>query len=307
MEQENFSIKSEASDTESNDDISYNSDDDYMEQTQQNIKRLKTKSGGGIKKQQNTKIKIERMPTRRPDPKVSNRNALLARENRKRKKELVQNLENQFDEIKNENSNLKKMLKKQNNVIQKLNQEKLYLRSIISNRTEILSVIKAIKNTKIPITSSAFNFETDDGISNTSPSSTMSSPNYNTTEENGTYNDPWITQASYIDEQNFLFTDLNYINSTSSLSHLDAFNIMSTENLNGWENLLSINSNLDNINDIDNNGIASEHNYTNNHTKNHENNTKDPGVCLHVSCGRVSLEFCSSCNNNAQTAWLNEA
>ncbi|KAL7727618.1 hypothetical protein ACLKA6_014962 [Drosophila palustris] len=70
-----------------------------------------------------------RLPTRRPDPNVYNRNALLARENRRKKKAHMEALEKELDETRNKNRSLLKALKKQFKLSQKLEKECEYLRN----------------------------------------------------------------------------------------------------------------------------------------------------------------------------------
>ncbi|KAM8703510.1 hypothetical protein ACLKA7_008177 [Drosophila subpalustris] len=75
-----------------------------------------------------------RLPTRRPDPNVYNRNALLARENRRKKKAHMEALEKELDETRNKNRSLLKALKKQFKLSQKLEKECL--------NTDVLSADK---------------------------------------------------------------------------------------------------------------------------------------------------------------------
>ncbi|KAJ8937453.1 hypothetical protein NQ314_011842 [Rhamnusium bicolor] len=48
-----------------------------------------------------------------------------------------------------------------------------------------------------------------------------------------------------------------------------------------------------------------EHNYNATEQSDDINLEDDVGVCLHVSKHRLSLEFCSSCSENATQSWLN--
>lgn len=286
---------------------------------------------------------IKRMPTRKPDPKVSNRNAIMARENRRKKKEHMEVLQKTVEETLTENRKLKKMLSIRNNTITKLTQESLYLRSILANKTEIMSLLRCIQGNRTPITSSQLSFVADNDfqpntmpsarrISNSSsgcsPASSMSPSSYaEDDKENGTVwatsNDPLL--PSFIEQNHFTFTDheigshtdFTTTDSTSSYEqNIDDFQ---------WENLLNeptLNSNLNPLNisdlrDIDDdeilsttssNTVKNEHNYFNNPITNKvaENTDKSPGICLHVSSGRVSLEFCATCALNSQNAWCEE-
>jgi hypothetical protein len=49
--------------------------------------------------------------------------------------------------------------------------------------------------------------------------------------------------------------------------------------------------------------IKSEHNYF---ELDNKQNLLDPGVCVHIGGGKLSLEFCASCSTQAASAWENE-
>lgn len=351
---------------------------------------------------------IKRMPTRKPDPKISNRNAIMARENRRKKKEHMEVLQKTVDDAQNENKKLRKMLSIRNHTISKLTQESLYLRSILANKTEIMSLLRCIQGAPAhtpPITSSVLSFVADghdyrydatmkpmsvqkrrnsSGISigtsssssislssGCSPASSMSPASYiDDDKENGTvwttaYSDPFLSSSFTEQINHFISTDLEFDHSVEGSGIHNDINEFtpSTENTDDfqWEHLLSdptFKSDLSplkisDIRDIDDSEILStnssntvniEHNYFNNpitNTNNKkvaENNDRSattttttttiaaaaaaavaasstktttsgamaPGVCLHVSNGRVSLEFCATCHQNSQNAWCEE-
>lgn len=325
-------------------------------------KRLETCQSTGDQFRNRTKLAssskplIKRMPTRKPDPKVSNRNAIMARENRRKKKEHMEILQRTVEDTQNENRKLKKMLNVRNSTISKLTQESLYLRSILANKTQIMSLLRCIQGSGTPITSSVLSFVADndyqhdsvpsstrrisDSSSGCSPASaSMSSSSYaEDDKENGTVwatqNDPFL--SSFIEQNLFNSTDLDigsHNDFTATTSPTTTESISSYErNVDDfqWENLLNeqattFNSNdlnplnIADLRDIDDNEILStnssntvknEHNYFNNPiTQNKVADNKidnAPGICLHVSSGRVSLEFCASCHINSQNAWCEE-
>lgn len=374
-------------------------DDDNASRTGNNSKRLQSyqpEPNDGLfrnrtkltTKQSKTASSIKRMPTRKPDPKVSNRNAIMARENRRKKKEHMEVLQKTVDDAQNENKKLRKMLSMRNNTITKLTQESLYLRSILANKTEIMSLLRCIQGAPArtpPITSSTLSFVADDqdyrydatttptsvqkrrnssGISigtissGCSPASSMSPASYiEDDKENGTvwttaYSDPFLSSSFTEQINHFISTDLDIGGSeggsgscgSSISSYNDINEFTPTENTDDfqWENLLNepaFKSDLSplkisDIRDIDDSEILStnssntvkiEHNYFNNPITNTkkvaEKNdrstiiaataaattlTTAPGVCLHVSNGRVSLEFCATCHQNSQNAWCEE-
>ncbi|XP_058974203.1 uncharacterized protein LOC101899891 isoform X2 [Musca domestica] len=90
----------------------------------------------------------ERMPTRRPDPKVYNRNALLARENRRKKKLYLESLEREVQEARLANRNLVKALKRQISLTKKLEQRTKYYQNIIANKAEISSLLSILESQK---------------------------------------------------------------------------------------------------------------------------------------------------------------
>lgn len=105
--------------------------------------------------------KLMRNPTRRPNPKISNRNALLARENRRRKKEHVESLEKELEELKGCNDRIRKALKKKCKLVDQLTRERNYLKSVIANRTGIMAVLKSVQRAGIPMTSSGLSYVTE--------------------------------------------------------------------------------------------------------------------------------------------------
>lgn len=289
------------------------------------------------------KSAIKRMPTRKPDPKVSNRNAIMARENRRKKKEHMEVLQKTVEDTQIENRKLKKMLSIRNNTISKLTQESLYLRSVLANKTEIMSLLRTIQGNRTPITSSVLSFVADhnyqqtrvpavrrisDSSSGCSPASSMSPSSYiEDDKENGTvwtkHSDPFL--SSFTEQTNFIFTDLE-IGSHTDFTTTET-SAAYDQNINDfqWENLLSeppfksdsSPTNIADLRDIDDseilstnssNTVKNEHNYFNNPITNKVADTRvsSPGICLHVSSGRVSLEFCASCHKNSQNAWCEE-
>lgn len=339
-------------------------DDDYDmdEPVAKQSKRLKSFSSGnesGFRNRSSSHDRnIERLPTRRPNPKISNRNALMARENRRKKKEFMENLQKNVEDTQKENRKLKKLLHERTDKIKKLTQESLYLRSILANKTEILSLLKTIQGNQTPITSSALSFVCDNNFQcneitsnkrgsvspqlSTSPQSNSSwDDEQQANKENGTKtttdetaNDPFLVSLNDFD---FLFTDRNSVADdlfglndaidTASPSASFASGDLDADGDNfRWEHLLNdtgynktdVNSpaHIADLREIDDSEILStnsnhvndEHNYFNNPIENKkaDGEMNKPGICLHVSSGRVSLEFCATCHISSQNAWIEE-
>ncbi|KAK9296472.1 hypothetical protein QLX08_009524 [Tetragonisca angustula] len=84
-----------------------------------------------------------RGPSKRP---CLNRNALMARENRLRKKAYLEKIENKLSFYQQENKNLVNIMKKQTIDIKRLSGEVAYLKSVLNNNTSITTLLKTINN-----------------------------------------------------------------------------------------------------------------------------------------------------------------
>lgn len=263
-----------------------------------------------------TKPSIERLPTRKPNPKIFNRNALMARENRRRKKEQMKHLERSMEECKTENRKLRKILKQQTGLVDKLKHEKIYLKSIIANKTGIMSLLKTIQktaaSTRMPITSSMANFVTSDiqeQVTEKIPAKIEQPSQLLTSDdENGRVvlsNDPYLDSLFHTD---FSFTDylMDYPCSSSTTESI----VDDLPALDNWESILNDDTpfNIKNsLNTLENagNSISSEHNYFNMPSSSSDS-INEPGICLHLNNGRVSLEFCADCHYKSENAWIEE-
>jgi ATF/CREB family transcription factor len=287
----NFS-KNIRSSAGSDDELSYNnsngsyyeSEDDceYQPETKRTRTITNVSSNNGI----------TRRPTRVPNMKISNRNALLARENRKRKKEMMDSLEKTVSDLQIQNKKLLKMMKLKDSRALKLEQEVHYLKSVITNRTEIVSVLKSLPQfpAKTPKTKEE-KVKVEPACSIGTGSETASCESF---DDNGSVQemDPFL--ASFTDE--FLFTDevatewdeilRNPFNSATDFSDIPK--------LDDIELLSPASSPLSEI--------STEHNYFD--KKSLPDLQGSAGVCVHLNNGRVSLEFCSTCHYNATNTWI---
>lgn len=84
-----------------------------------------------------------RGPSKRP---CLNRNALMARENRQRKKEYIERIEARLQNYQTENQELSSTIQKQNVEIKRLNSEVTYLKSVLKNQTMITTLLKAMND-----------------------------------------------------------------------------------------------------------------------------------------------------------------
>lgn len=176
---------------------------------------------------------IERMPTRRPNPKICNRNAVMARENRRKKKEYLETLQRDVEQFQSENKKLKKMLNARNSMISKLTHESMYLKSILANKTEIMKLLKTIQGSHVPITSSTLSFVTGDAVDRSTIKHEKHSESY--TSSSGCSPASSLSPSPYTEDEK----------ENDFESHLDfpqAF-----DNDLQWENLLDHNTNMKHI------------------------------------------------------------
>lgn len=241
---------------------------------------------------------ITRRPTRVPNLKIQNRNALLARENRKRKKEMMDSLEKTVSDLQVQNKKLLKMVKLKDSQTLKMEQEIRYLKSVITNRTEIVSVLKALP--KFPMKISAIKEEKvsvkNEVTGSTGTETGSETASCETFDDNGSVqalDDPFLPSIT----DDFLFSDLevatewdqilrNPFNSAtdfSDIQKLDDIDILSPASSPMSE-------------------ISTEHNYFEKTSL--MSSDSGAGVCVHINSGRVSLEFCSTCHYNATNTWI---
>lgn len=155
----------------------------------------KLRSGGGVAPAVGTVLKVvERNPTRRPNPKVVNRNAVMARENRLRKKQHVENLEREIQRLREERDRDQKALRKAGKEVKRLTRERDHLKAVIANKSGIMAVLRAVKQQSgLPMTSSVKKYASscDEGFG--------SSPNP-ATEDNDNDDDLGLGAAAGMDQ-----------------------------------------------------------------------------------------------------------
>lgn len=243
--------------------------------------------------------KVQRRPTRVPNMKIQNRNAILARENRLRKKQLMEELEGTNEELQAENRKLQKIMKFKDRKNEELMKEVRYLKSVIANRTEIVSVLKSLPNAIAP--KKEVQQEKPVNRQNHYAESLASSDTLSCdiNDENGIKaNDPFLTS----------FTDDFFFN-------LD----IATE----WDEILKnpFNSSTTDFTDFPkleitspaasptSSGVSSEHNYYYDEkileSIDGEELEESSGICVHINRGKVSLEFCAVCHHNSANSQLN--
>lgn len=274
----NLSYKSDSESEDGSETISKCSDDvDYKGQTSDEdfspskvSKRLRTISP---KNRENQEIKMQRRPTRVPNPKVTNRNAIMARENRKRKREVMENMQVELQNLLEENKKLKKSLSKSNSVCFNLERERDYLKSVLANQNGITTILNALKN-KVPVQAAK-----PVQLKARTTSYTSSSSAFSSLHDDGSVSplsdDPLLSDSMIVDS---FFTDpvdwKNPLLEDSYYFDAGITDIPAPPN--------DISSTID------------------------MNSTSDAGVCLHLNNGHISLEFCADCHFNAKMSFEDE-
>lgn len=235
---------------------------------------------------------VVRQPTRRPDPNVSNRNALMARENRKRKKEQMEQLEHENGNLQRDLRKLQKVVDRQEVMIRGLRNERNYLKSVLENQSDIVTLLKRLQpeeqrtetaakqgekqQTQYQTSSSPTSIYSDSGMSFSGDNSPFYEKNksddahFDSSEfDNGTIN----ANCDLFDVDALLNIDFPLISTDLMFSSVDPFTISSdimADDVDLFEELAESEQEENNNNIIkeeDKNGnlrcetIRSEHNY----------------------------------------------
>lgn len=244
--------------------------------------------------------KSGRKPTR--TPKCFSKNALMARENRRRKKQYIADLEGQVSALKTENKKLSSIVENQSFMINELKKEAKYLKSVIANSEGIGKLIRAINSTTgMPVSSSiSKQLANSRNHNNKSPVVTQLVPELSQWVQKHPWEERSNAYANYPtpDSSNSYYSnpDFDELNNEGLLLDLDLPLEMNNEEL---------------LDMIDEKALESpmlpmaDHNYHNpvKYEQDSSNNADDVGVCLHVSNNNVSLEFCPTCSENASQNW----
>jgi len=203
------------------------------------------------------------------------KNAMLARENRLKKKRYINGLQDSLSTAKKENETLHKKLGERDETIKKLQKEIVYFKSILANVQEISSLINTIQqDTHIPMSTSL-------GLSSLKRSRLEMQDEVlpkkmkidRLSESSG--------ELSSIHEDDTIGLDDWMPSSPQPSRHLDADSLELFNNFSEDDFVESTSTGMDAA-------IAA---------------VPKAGVCLHVFNKKVSLEFCSSCAIQAQEKW----
>ncbi|XP_046631749.1 uncharacterized protein LOC124311343 [Daphnia pulicaria] len=204
------------------------------------------------------------------------KNALLARENRLKKKRYINGLEENLSAAKKENEYLVDKLKEKDSTIDELQKEILYFKSILANVQEISGLIKTIKqDSSIPMSTSlrptyplkrtaAVELSVIEGSKKIKMERTSESSSGTSTihDEDDCYD--WMPSSPMCPTQ----LDAESLDVLSNFSEEDI-------NLFGDDTLLPETT----------------------------RQAVPAGVCLHVFNKQISLEFCVACATRAQEKW----
>lgn len=275
------------------DDTDGNTSDEYQPSMSPPAgKRMRSEStcSSAMSSSANTK----RRPTRQP--KCFSKNAMMARENRLKKKLYIESLEKEVAALKAENKKIASLVENQSFLISELKKEIRYLKSILANSADISRLIRSIhENTGMSVSTSL-----DDSL---------------TLKQS-----PVSKQSSSTGKTSTNLWDENSLSSPESQGQVSEENIdmlLDDDVLRHPENLLNESSDILPLNDNDYDFSlpfpmqeekereqvdVKDHCYSIK-KEDHEKADDDVGVCLHVSNHRVSLEFCPTCSENAANNW----
>lgn len=259
--------------------------------------------------------KLERKPTRRPDPRVNNRNALMARENRRRHKEHQERLERENAILQKENEKLKAHLKTKDRQISSLQYEYKYLKSVIANKTQIVEILKSAQSSRLPLTSSLENFRTSSDPSNTIREMSPTTSTASTETATSGYQSPasgTSENSSGTTELDALFHEAFQLNNFSVTDYEMDANALATDPKWTSDPIFSdipdaAELDVDHFLNFDEKPtiaatqaprVRNEHSYS--------ENIEDPGVCVHISNNKVSIEFCAKCHKTASDAFIED-
>ena len=207
------------------------------------------------------------------------KNAMLARENRLKKKRYINGLEDSLSTAKKENESLVNKLSERDETIDKLQKEIVYFKSILANVQEISSLINTIQqDTHIPMSTSLTLNPLKRARVESQDHQVLSKKNKidRLSESSG--------ELSSIHEDDNFGLDDWMPSSPQPSRQLDADSLELLNNFSEDDFVDSTSLEMDAA-------IAA---------------VPKAGVCLHVFNKKVSLEFCASCAVRAQEKWSAE-
>lgn len=194
----------------------------------------------------------------------SSRNALLARENRRKKKAYVKGLEMKIMDLKQDAKKLRGVLGTQVTQIEELQSEIKYLKATLANAADIGSLVKRIRG---PVQFAVAESKLPSTLTEPRPLSPL---------------------------------DLDFPECDYPLVFEDVDFSLQNNNENIFEPVRSLPGKR-----MPAKTTFSDHNYSTMYGSDEET-PNNIGVCLHVSNKKMSLEFCSKCNESAIRNWARD-
>jgi FtsZ-binding cell division protein ZapB len=214
------------------------------------------------------------------------RNAINARENRVRKKKYLEGLEKNMQDLSNENTSLKQQVSNMQTTIEALTKDVQYLKGVLANQSHLSALLRNIHNTPGVNFSSSFKLPPPQAEEDIDSGKLNRKRNIDSVDLDADCECANINK----DEDNQCPRPRESSSGSSKVQKLDhAYNRPVTRRSAGVKK--SDKMKCEKSSDIDN---------QKENVKHHDLNLQDAcGICLHVSKGNVSLEFCSSCSRNA--------
>lgn len=227
-------------------------------------------------------------------PKCFSRNAVLARQNRLKKKKYMEDLESELQTLRKENKKLKVSLDGYSKDVELVRKENVYLRNVLASSKELSQLLRSINlNCGVPATSlnslsGLKKPEALDKVSSTVESRGLDScvPSSNPLRD--------IHPAARTAKKNFPIAADDVCLSLSAPEDDNDLDILF-----GSKSIPDLDLNL-NEEPLDYLGFGPN---SLGDWLDGEEPLSHVGVCLHVANHKVSLEFCSTCNENALSSW----
>lgn len=239
--------------------------------------------------------KLRKSECEKKRPVCSSKNAVLARKNRLKKKYFVESLQKDVARLSEENAKLKQTLEGQSSLVCSLRKEVFYLKGVLANNKEISILLKSLRNSGLPVTSSLRKHCQRNQINSIADHnyvcSTRSGSNIDSSSSDLINDDSTHHTVDDDEEPIPIIADVPLCLSMPCDNTLDLPLLSpSSGNLFGTE-FSGCYSVQPTSFDSPEAGCATD-----------DELFMDAGICLHVAKRRVSLEFCSVCSSNALLA-----
>lgn len=222
-------------------------------------------------------------PKRKPT--CSSKNALMARENRRRKKMYVTNLEDNVASLRRDNKRLSLIVDSQSSHITELKKEVKYLKSVIANSSDISMLIRNIHQSSGMSVSSSL----DENLS--LKNSYIPKPEQLVDQKSIQINQDELSKRGQSESSKYAYSSVSNDFGDELFEDLDIPLDLPNQNL---------------LSDVffvpEDKTIFRDHDYTLADVGSYSRD--DVGVCLHVSKHHVSLEFCPNCSEKALNTWV---